>query len=274
MGAAAIPERLGDEILVGERHDRDSRARQTPDLRREHPAGVDDDFGLDVTPFGADAADAAIPDLDSGDAGVGEDLRPTLAGAVGERVGELRRVEVAVGRQVRGGADAVDLHQRKQLLSLLRREPLQRQPERPRPCHLAVEFLLALVRTRKADPAAFDPSGIGIGLCGEPPVQLNAVHHHPRQRDRPAELADETGGVERRAARELVAIDEHDVALAELGEVIRDRGPADAATDDDDPGAVGKVTRTRHQVTFRGFGSERASPRGRAQGGRGPGVLV
>ena len=55
----------------------------------------------------------------------------------------------------------------------------------------------------------------------------------PRQRDARAQLADEPGRVERRAARQLVAVEQHDVALAELREVVGDRRAADAAADDD-----------------------------------------
>ena len=49
---------------------------------------------------------------------------------------------------------------------------------------------------------------------------------------------DEAGGMERRAARQLRPIDEHDVAPAELGEVIRDRGAAHPTADDHRPGVL------------------------------------
>ncbi len=63
----------------------------------------------------------------------------------------------------------------------------------------------------------------------------------PRQRQARAQLADEAGGVERRAAGQLVAVEQHDVALAELREVVGDRGAADAAADDHDARAVGQL---------------------------------
>ena len=42
------------------------------------------------------------------------------------------------------------------------------------------------------------------------------------------------GRVERRAAGQLGAVDQHDVGPPELGQVVGDAGAADAAADDDD----------------------------------------
>ena len=42
--------------------------------------------------------------------------------------------------------------------------------------------------------------------------------------------------MERRTARQLGPVEQHDVALAEQRQVVRDAGTSDAAADDDDPG--------------------------------------
>jgi hypothetical protein len=163
---------------------------------------------------------------------VREDAAAAGACSLGERARQQRRVEVAVARQVGGAAHAVGAHQRKQLARLLGGDQLQRQAERLRPGHLAQDLLLALGRAREADAAALHPAAV------ERAVELDGVHHHARQRDTRTQLADEAGGVEGRAAGELVALEQHDIALAELGEVVGDRGAADAATDDDHARAV------------------------------------
>ena len=80
-------------------------------------------------------------------------------------------------------------------------------------------------RSRRAgqpDAAALGPAGVELAAA-ELPVELDRVHHHPRQRHRGAQLADEAGGVERRAAGELRALEQHDVAPAQLGQVVGDR---------------------------------------------------
>ena len=53
----------------------------------------------------------------------------------------------------------------------------------------------------------------GCSPCCSSPVELDGVHVHPGQRRVGAQLPDEPGRVEGRAAGELGAVDEHDVGL-------------------------------------------------------------
>ncbi len=115
----AVPERLGDEVLVGHRDERHAHARHPPDLGRVHAARVDHHVGLDVAAVGLHAAHAPAAHVDPGHARVRVDVAAALARALGERVGEQARVEVAVGRQPRGAEHAVGGHQREALLRLL-----------------------------------------------------------------------------------------------------------------------------------------------------------
>ena len=171
----------------------------------------------------------------------GVDRAAAAPRAVGERVGQLRRVQVAVGRQPGGAEHAVGDHQREALLRLLGRDQLQREPERLRPAGLAPRLLPALRRAGEPDAAALGPAGVELAAA-ELPVELDRVHHHLRQRHARPELADQPRGVERRAARELVAVEQHDVAPAQLGQVVGDRRPADAAADDHAARGRGQVT--------------------------------
>ena len=207
----ALAKRLGHEVLVGKRNHRHPHPSHPADLGRKHPAGVDHDLGLDIAPLGAHAADPTTVDVDGAHARVGEHPAAALAGAVNERVGQLRGVEIAVGREVGRAPDAIADHQREQLLSLFGREQLERQTERLRPRDLSHHLLLALGSAGESDPPALHPAAI------EPPVELDRVHHHPRQRDASAQLPDKSRRVECRPAGQLVSIDEDHVALAKLG---------------------------------------------------------
>ena len=240
LAGRTLAERLCHEIFVRERDDRHAHAGQAADLRGEHAAGVDDDLRLDRTPLGLDAANPTAGNVDSGHAGVGEDRDAALARAGGERVGQLRGVEVAVRREIRAAAHAVGHHQREELLRLVRAEQLERQPEGLRPGDLTQHLLLALGRAGQADAAALDPAAL------ERAVELDAVHHHLRQRNAAAQLPDEAGGVEGRAAGQLVAVEQDDVALPERRQVVGDRGAADATADDHDPRLLRKLARPRH----------------------------
>src|SRR5439155_12046884 len=66
------------------------------------------------------------------------------------------------------------------------------------------------------------------------------------QRDRSAQLADQPGGVERRPARQLGALEQHDVGLPAPREVVRDARAADSAADDHDAGAVRDTVTRAH----------------------------
>ena len=149
------------------------------------PAGVDHHLGLDRSPLGLHAAPDPhrSVDVDRRHPRVGEDLRPAGPRPVGQRGGQQRRVEIAVGCQVGAAAHAVGVHQREQLLRLLGRDQLQRQAEGPRPGDLAQHLLLALRGAGEADPAALHPAAV------ERAVELDRVHHHARQRQARAQLA-------------------------------------------------------------------------------------
>ena len=94
----AIAEGLGDQVLVGEGDHRDPDAGHPPQLGGEHAARVDDHLGLDVAPLRPHAGDPAVADDDLVDPRVGEDLVAAVASALDQGIGELRRIEVAVGR--------------------------------------------------------------------------------------------------------------------------------------------------------------------------------
>ena len=106
----ALAERLGDQVLVREGDDGHAHPGHAADLGRVHAARVDDDLGLDVAPFGRDAAHPPLGDHNVVDARVGEHLAAPAARAVDERVGEQRRIQVTVGGQVGGAAHPVGHH--------------------------------------------------------------------------------------------------------------------------------------------------------------------
>ena len=98
-------------------------------------------------------------------------------------------------------------------------------------------------RHRELDRAAVDePRGLaGLGL--ERPVEVLRVLRELGLGLGVAQRRQQSGGVPGRPAGELLALEQHDVAPAELGEVIGDRAADDAAADDDDTGAGGQGAR-------------------------------
>src|SRR5262249_26204129 len=118
------------------------------------------------------------------------------------------------------------------------RDQLERQAERRRPAGLPRKLLHPLGRRGEPQRTHLAPARLEADLVAEGAVELDRAHHHLRQAERPAQLADEPSGVERRAARQLGALDEHDVLRAQPGQPVEDRAAADAAADHDHACAV------------------------------------
>ena len=75
---------------------------------------------------------------------------------------------------------------------------------------------------------------LGLGL--ELDVEVGGIFGEPRHVLRGAQLADQSRRMPGRAGGELLALKQHDVGPAELGQMIGDGAAGDAATDDDGPG--------------------------------------
>ena len=227
------------------RNDRHVDSRERSDLAGVHTAGVDDDLGLDLAPIGLDRFDATSSRANAEDARSLLDLGPAAARSFGERERELAGVDVAVRGKVRSSQDAIGRDGREEPLRFLGRDELEREAEGLRPARLPRDLVQPLGRRGKPERAHLVPAGLELHLVLEPAIELDTLHHHLRQRERAAELADETRGVEGRAARQLGTLDEDDVVPAEPREPVCDCATADAASDDDRPSA------TSHARTLR-----------------------
>src|SRR5205823_5466884 len=200
---------------------------------------------------GLDGGDAVARGADGGDAGVRGYLRPAPARALRERERELARVDVAVGREVGGAEDAVGRERREEALRLLRGDELEREAERLRPAGLAGELLHPLLRRREPERPDLAPAGLEADLVAELAVELDRAHHHLRQAERAPKLADEACRVEGRAARQVGALDEEDVAPPEPRQPVEDRAAADAAADDHGSGPVAPGATLRRRLRRR-----------------------
>ena len=264
-----VAERLGDQVLVGE----GTIGRRTPASRptsaRVHAAGVHQDLALDVAPLVRTPTTRPRRPRCPFHARVGEDATTALARALGQRVGELGGVQVTVGGQVDGPQDALGGHEREQLGRLLGGDRARGAARRSAPRRPGGG---APPGARGRRPGAATPPPSSRSPRPQPPVELDRPHHHPRERHRPAQLADQPRGVEGGAAGELVAVHEHDVALAQLREVVGDGRAAHPAAHDHHAGAVGQLTRPRHApASPRSGGSARWPAAARSARRRRPG---
>ena len=227
-GQAARPR---DEIFVRHRDDRHRDPGEPSDLAREHASRVHQDLGLDPAFVGLDADDAAALNVDAGDTRIRVDLGAAAARPLRERESQLTGVDVAVAGKVRGAEHALGRHRGKEPLRFLWRDELERQSKGLRPAGLAAQFLHALLRRRESKRADLVPPRLEPDFVLQPPIELDRLHHHPRQAERTAQLPDEAGGMEGRAARQVGSLAKDDVVPAEPGEPVEDGRAADAAAD-------------------------------------------
>ncbi len=158
-----------------ERDDRHAHAGHAPDLGREHAARVDHDLGLDRRPTRSARRARAPPRSTSIPVTrvCVKTRAAALARALGQRVGQLRRVEVAVGRQVGGAAHAVGDHQREQLAA-------------PRLAEISSSGSPNVFAQATWRSTSCSRSGVQARRmpphCTQPqssvPVELDRVHHH------------------------------------------------------------------------------------------------
>ena len=127
---------------------------------------------------------------------------------------------------------------------------LHREPELPRHRGAALQFLETGIAQGDRDRAVlFEAGGLtgfGLQLLEQP----RRVFGKLREIAGGAQLADKSGGMPGGARGQLLALEEHHVGDAELGEMIGERGADDAAANDHDVGSGRQ--RFRHGRPFRG----------------------
>jgi hypothetical protein len=228
-------------------------AGELADVARPDAGRIDRDLAADVAVVGADPGDATVRHLDRGDAHPLDDLHAAGAGALGIGLREARRIDMPVGRDEHRALDAVERDQREQLPGFCGRQRLEFEAEAARRRRHALELAPALLRG--CEPQAPDRLPLdrlaGVGLDFR--VERGAVLHQAREVALRAQLPDEPRRVPGRAVRQPALLEEHDVALAELGEVIGDRAADRAATDDHDA----RMGRKHATLSARGIGSAR-----------------
>ncbi len=179
-----------DQVLVGHRDEGHVDADQASNLGREHAAGVDDQLGVDGALVGDHAPHATLRGLDGRHPRVLVDLRAATACPLYERERELAGVDVAVRREIRRAEHGFGGHGREHALGFLCRDELEGEAEGLGPTSLARELLHPLRARREAERADLVPASFQTDLLAKSPVQVDRVHHHPRQAERAAELAD------------------------------------------------------------------------------------
>ena len=232
-------DRVGVGVVVLDRGERHVDAVLTGQIARPHAAAEDDLLGLDhMAIVEDDARRAAVLDAQPGDARVLADRRAAHLGALGERAGNARRLDLAVVGDVQATDEVITALEREEVDRFLLADHLDVDTEVL--CHRTGAPVLehALVVARHVERAALAPVDLLPRLGLETGVELGRRIAHAREGAAGAQTANHARGMPRRAAANLRLLEHDDVLLATLGEVIRDGRADHTPTDDDDARAA------------------------------------
>ncbi len=223
---------LGDQVIMLGRLQRHVHAGHPPDGARPHAGAVDDDLRAYIARVGTHARRASVLAEDPDHRCVLEYARAALARALRQSLGHVGRIHPRIVRKVKRRLQIAHIRKRPHALHFGGRNLVRIDAEAMR--HVdAPPHLLRLVRGhRQLDRPAIDDAGCLAGLRLEPPVQVLRIFRKLGLRLRVAQRGQQSRGVPGGSRGELRALEEHDVAPAELGEVIGDRAADHAATDD------------------------------------------
>src|SRR5262249_21729960 len=207
--------RTRDGVEVFDRKDGDRHAIEGTELPRPATGAVHDDLARDLAGARAHTDDGAITREDFSHRSLLADPRAARPRAGGQGLSRIGRNDAPVVRDPDAALEIVDPAKWPATADFVAIHDVgldpRVAPERDGPPGLR--------RTRGAaggaETAHLLPVGAHARLGLEPGVELGAVADEPGQRPRAAEAADEPRGMPGRAARELLALEQDDVAPAE-----------------------------------------------------------
>ena len=226
--------RPGDQVVVLGGLQRDAHPRALAELTGPHARGVDHVLALDVAGGRAHADDRAVAGQHVDRGSSLEQSRPAHARALGQGHRDVDGVHSPVGGRVERREDVVGAGGREQLADLPGADLVHVDAAVPVEGRDPPVLLEAAFVGRDLDqpdrPEARRLPGLGL----EPGVQVLGVHAQLGRglRGR-AERDHQPGGVPGRPGREAVALEQHRVGPAQLGQVVGDRRADDPAADHD-----------------------------------------
>ena len=206
--------RLGDDILVLNRHHRHVDPDHLAGLPREIAGGRDNVLANDVAFVGRNLPFAAWLPLDRDHGRLAVDLSPEFARRPRKRLRKIRRLDIAVLGMLDRADDSVDVAERPDLLDLLRGQELDLDADRGGDSGVIVIFVHPVAGAREADVGDLAQADVEAGLFLERPIEADRIFVDLPDRIAEIEERQEARRVPGRARRQLLALDENAVAPA------------------------------------------------------------
>ena len=227
--------RLGHDVLVLDRDHRDVEPDHGAGLAREVAGRRDDVLARDVALVGPDQPFARGSALDRDHRGLAVDLGAAGARAPRHRLGDVGRLDVAVLGMADRADHALDVAERPELLDLGGRQELDLDPDGLGDAGVLMVLVHAVAVEREADVGALAQADVLPGLGLQALVERDRVLVDLADRVAHVEQRQKAGGVPGRARGQFLALEQHHVRPALLGEVVERRDADRAAADHHHP---------------------------------------
>ena len=181
---------------------------------RPHASAVHDDVGLNVAEGPSHADGLAVFDDDLVNLGVFDDPRSAAPRAFRQRLCCVDRIGLAVSRQMHRAQEIVGVEKRPELESPFRADNIDLQTKRARHGRAPLQFLHAAVACGDGERTDLTEARRLACLLFKRCVELGRILREPRQIAGGAKLADQTRGVPRRSAGELLSLEKQNVRAA------------------------------------------------------------
>ena len=214
----------------------DVDACESPNGARPLPGADDELLAVDATGRRDDGAQSAVLDFDPEDRHPFSDRDAFHPRALGQRGRDVGRRGLPVGRQEGRAHNVADLHQRPEVLRLLRRQKVHFEAEGARRRRLPPDLGPPFGAAGQAQAAVAPPPRRLARLSLQAVVQSDGIAEQLGDVCRGTELSHEPRRVPGRARRQLAAFDQQHVGQPHRAQMVGDGRADDSSADDDDLG--------------------------------------
>ena len=222
---------FGDDILMFDRDHRDIEPNHRPGLAGKIAGAGNDMLAGNVALIGGHQPFAIRLLADPGHHRVPVNRRPALPRPLGQRLGQIGRLDIAIVRMLDRPQHTVGVAQRPDRLDLIRGEEIHVDANRPRDTGIIMIFVHPVGGRRQPDVGHLREADIQPGFCRQCGIQPDRILVQLADRVAEVEQWQQPGGMPGRPRGQFLPLDQHHVGPAEFGQMIK-RADADHAAAD------------------------------------------
>ena len=224
--------RLGDDVLMLDRDDRNVQPDHAACLAREVAGGADHMLACDLALVGGDFPLAGGGAGDTCHRGVAVDFGAAVARAARQRLGQVGRLDIAVTRMADGADQPFGVAERPDVLHLVRGEEVHINADGARDTGILPVFVHPVLGLGEADVGDIAEADIHAGFFLKLLIELHGIFMNLADRIGHVEQRQQACGMPCRPRGQLLALDQDNVRPALFREMVK-RADADYPASDD-----------------------------------------